>query len=125
MFSCSEMLKDLGDEYFPGSHTTRRKYKLIADCNEGQCLNAVCKLRFLEKGPTDMMVIKNYEAIRLMMTAKFLEEKEDWQNAAANQQQAFILLDNELRDYLAGVRHTVHIQTFGFGLADVGTYYGM
>jgi hypothetical protein len=71
MFGAHEMLKDMGDEYFPGSRTTRRKYKLIANCDEVQCLNAVCKLRWLEKGPADRMVIKNYEAIRTMMTAKF------------------------------------------------------
>lgn len=120
MFSCHEMLKDMGDEYFPASRTTRRKYKLVANCDTTQCLNAVCKLRWLEKKPLDQMVIKNYEAIRLMMTGKFLEEKEDWKNAVANQQQAFAILDNELKDYLAGILHTPQIQTFGFGLSDVG-----
>jgi hypothetical protein len=125
MFACSDILKDLGDEYFPGTLTTRRKYKLIANCDTTQCLNAVCKVRWLEKKPADLMVIKNYEAIRLMMTAKFLEEKEDWKNAMANQQVAFDLLDKELRDYLGGTRHTVHIQCYGFGLGDVGNYWSM
>ena len=123
MFSCSEFLKDLGDEYFPATRTTRRKYKLLANCNTTQCLNAMCKLRWVEKKPTDLMTIKNYEALRLMMTAKFLEEKEDWKNAQVNQAQAFDILDKELQDYLAGVRHTVHVQTMGFGLGDVGSYW--
>lgn len=129
MFAACSMLKDMGDEYFPSSQTTRRKYKLVADCNTDndpartQCLNAICKVRWLEKEPSDQMIIKNYEAIRLFMTAKFLEEKEDWKNALANQQQAWAILDNELKDYLAGIRHTVHVQTMGFGLGDVGGYY--
>lgn len=119
-FPVHSMLIDQGDEYFPGTKTTRRKYKLVADCKEGQCLNAVCKLRWLYKKPTDLMVIKNYEAIRLMMTAKFMEEDQKWQEAAASQQQAFGVLEAELRDYLAGIRHTIHIQCDGFGLANVG-----
>jgi hypothetical protein len=49
-----------------------------------------------------------------------LDEKEDWQNAAANQQTAFGILENELKEYLGGIRFTPHIQTFGFTLSDVG-----
>lgn len=125
MFSCDQFLKDMGDEYFAGTKTTRRKYKLIANCDNTQCLNAVCKLRWLMKKPADLMVIKNYEALRLMMMAKFLEEKEDWQNAQMNQQQAFTVMEAELRDYLSGIRHTVHVQAEGFGLGDVGGYWTM
>lgn len=123
-FSCGEMLIDQGDEYFPATKTTRRKYKLTANCDETQCLNAVCKIRWLPKEPTDLMTIKNYEAIRLGMTAKFLEAKEDWQNAQMNWQSAFSLLEAELRDYLRGIRHTVHVQSYGFGLAGVGGCWG-
>ena len=122
MFPCDSMLVDQGDEYFPGAKAFRRKYKLIACCNEGQCIQTVCKLRWRMKKPGDLMVVKNYEAIRLMMTAKFMEEAEKWQEAVANQQQALDILDKELREYLAGILHTVHIQTVGFGLGDVGGY---
>lgn len=116
------MLVDQGDVKQPGFASPRRKYKLNACCNDGQCISMVCKLRWIPKNPEDLMTIKNYEAIRLMMTAKFLEEKEDWQNAQANQQMAFDILEKELRGYLGGIRHTVHIQTYGFGLGDVGGY---
>jgi len=85
----------------------------------------VCKLRWIEKKPADLMTIKNYEAIRLMMTAKFLEEKEDWKNAKINQDAAFEMLDKELADYLGGIKHTINIQTFGFGLQDVGACGGL
>lgn len=122
-FSCSDTLIDQGEVYFAAAQKFRRLYRLNADCSTTRCLTAVVKLRWLPKQPADMMVIKNYEAMRLMMTAKFLEEKEDWQNAQINQQQAFQIMEKELRDYLAGIRHTVHIQTYGFGLGDVGGFW--
>jgi hypothetical protein len=117
------MLIDQGDKQQPGFSAPRRKYKLIADCLNNSTMIAVCKLRWILKKPEDMMTIKNYEAIRLMVTAKFLEEKEDWQNAGVNQQMAMDLMDKELKAYLGGIRHTVHIQTHGFGLGDVGDYW--
>lgn len=123
MFPCHHMLIDQGDQFMPGTQSTRRVYKLIANCTEGQHIQAVCKLRWLLKKPEDYMVIKNYEALRLMMTAKVLEEKENWQEAAANQQQAYEVLEQELRQYLGGIKHTIQIQTYGFGLGDVGGYW--
>lgn len=122
-FPVSNMVIDQGDIKQPGFASPRRKYKLIADCVEGTCITAVCKLRWIIKEPEDMMTIKNYEAIRLMMSAKFHEEKEDWQNAQANTQQAFDVLDKELKNYLGGIRRTIHVQTYGFGLGDVGSYW--
>jgi hypothetical protein len=122
-FPGSPMLIDQGNHQQPGFSHARRKYKLIADCENNSTMIAVCKLRWILKKPEDMMTIKNYEAIRLMVTAKFLEEKEDWQNAGINQQSAFDIMDKELQAYLGGIRHTVHIQTHGFGLGDVGDYW--
>lgn len=122
MNPCHNMLIDLGDDT-SGTGSVRRKYKLIADCQNAQTLSAVCQLRWINKKPGDYMTIKNYEAIRLMMMAKVLEEQEKWQEAAANQQQAFNILESELKTYLAGIRHTVHVQTAGFGLGDVGSYW--
>ena len=123
MFASHPLLKDCGDEYFPATQTTRRKYKLVADCQNGSCINTICQVRWIRKKPHDLMTIKTYEAIRLGMTAKFLEEKEDWKNAQENMKQAFQLLQDELTDYLSGILHTVHIQTVGFGLGDVGGYW--
>lgn len=119
---CNDMLIDQGDEYVASEHKQRRKYKLIANCTEGQTITAVCKLRWLLKQPSDLMVVKNYEALRLMTVSKFFEEQEKWQEALANQQQAFQLMDQELADYLRGIRHTVHVQTAGFGLGDTGCW---
>jgi len=123
MFASHPMFIDQGDEYFPVTKTFRRKYKFIGPCSEKQCINAVCKLRWLMKKPEDLMVIKNYEALRLMTNAKFLEEAEKWQEAQANAQNAIDTLQKELGDYLAGIRHTLHVQTYGFGMQDVGAYW--
>jgi hypothetical protein len=121
-FPCSNMLIDQGDHLQPGFSAPRRKYKLIANCEDSTTVTAVCKLRWVLKKPEDMMVIKNYEALRLMTSAKMMEEAEKWQEAGVNQQQALDILDKELKNYLAGIRHTVHFQTYGFGLGDVGGY---
>lgn len=117
------MLIDQGDRQQPGFSAPRRKYKLIGPCEDGSCVTMVCKLRWILKKPEDMMVIKNYEALRMMMTAKFLEENEKWQESQANQQTAFDIMEKELRAYLGGIRHTVHVQCLGFGLSDVGSLY--
>jgi hypothetical protein len=122
-FPASSMLIDQGDQKQPGFHAPRRAYKLIAHCSDGSCISAVCKLRWILKKPEDMMTIKNYEAIRLMTQARFQEEAKDTQNAQVNMQMAFDIMDKELRNYLGGIRHTVHIQTEGFGLGDVGDYW--
>lgn len=116
----SAMLQDCGDVKQPGFASPRRKYRLVANCTEGACLSAAVKLRWIAKQPEDMMVIKNYEAIRAMVTAKFLEAKEDWNNANANKQAALDILNKELTAHLSGIRHTVHVQTYGFGMGDVG-----
>jgi hypothetical protein len=123
MNPCSHMLIDQGDHYFANTQSMRRRYKLIADCQNGACINTVCKLRWLPKKPHDLMVIKNYEAIRLMSISKFREQAGNWQEAQANSQTAFDILDKELQDYLGGIKHTVHVQAYGFGLGDVGNYW--
>ena len=124
-FPVHNMLIDHGNEMLAGTQTIRRKYRLVADCTTSQTLSAICLLKWVAKEPTDYMTIKNYEALRLMMTAKFLEEKEDWQNAQANEAKAFEVLETELKNYLSGIRVTPHIQTYGFGLGNVGNYWTM
>lgn len=120
----SNMLIDQGNKMQPGFAAPRRSYKLIADCDNGTTFTAVCKLRWVLKEPDDMMAIRNYEAIRMMVQAKMKEENPNpqiAQLAQLDQQAALDILDKELKNYLAGIRHTVHIQTYGFSLGDVGS----
>lgn len=123
-FPCDHMLIDQGNKQQPGFAAPRRAYKLIADCSNGSNFTAVCKLRWVLKDPDDMMSIRNYEAIRLMVSAKTKEETpQTVQLAQLDQQAALDILDKELKNYLAGIRHTVHVQTYGFTMSDVGSYW--
>ena len=122
---CSDMLIDQGNKLQPGFNAPRRAYKLIANCDVGTSFTAVCKLRWVLKQPEDMMVIRNYEALRMMVAAKMKEENPNpqiAQTSVVDQQGAVAILDAELKNYLSGIRHTVHIQTYGFGLGDIGSY---
>ena len=66
----------------PGRPSTARVLRAAPEIQTDRRLRrpttvtAVCKLRWVLKKPEDMMVIKNYEAIRLMMSAKMMEEAE-------------------------------------------------
>lgn len=95
------MLIDQGDEYFPTSGNTRRKYKLSAGEN-AESISVVAKIRWIPKNPEDQMTIKNFEALRLMVTAIIMERAEKWKEAGINQQMAEKILDDELREHLSG-----------------------
>lgn len=112
------MLIDQGDEEFQGGR--RRTYKLIAGTTQNSTVTAVCKLRWIEKQPNDKMIIKNFEALRNMIQCIMNEEAEKWNEAAAAQQAAFAILEAENREYLAGIQHTIHVQTHGFGMQGTG-----
>lgn len=119
--SCYETLEDLGEEYFSTSRNTRRKFRLTgASDTESFRLSVAAKLRWIQKQPADQMTVKHYEALRLMSTAIVLERQEKWQEAMANLQQAIAELDKDLANYLKGIKHTLPVETFGFGMGDVG-----
>lgn len=119
MFTSNPMLVDQGDQTFVDGK--RRVYKLsAAPTDQDQDIKVVTKLRWLEKQPNDQMIIKNFNALRLMMAAIWSEEKEDWQGATANEQLAVKELERELNEFLGGIQHTIRVQDFGFGLQTVG-----
>lgn len=99
--SCSSMLIDLGEEYFPASGNTRRKYRLNSSENTER-ISVIAKIRWIAKKPSDQMVIKNFEALRLMFSAIMMERAEKWQEAEINQQMAVQILQDELREHLSG-----------------------
>jgi hypothetical protein len=113
------MLVDQGDEDFQGGR--RRVYKLVAPTAQNQTITAACKLRWVERKPTDQLAIKNFEALRNMIQCIMNEENEKYQEAQAAEAAAFRVLEQEQQEYLDGIRHVVHIQAAGFGLGNVGT----
>jgi hypothetical protein len=118
--SCYTYLEDKGEEYFPTSRNSRRRYELVGGPDVGTRMTFIAKLRWVEKKPNDQMVIKHFEALRLMTTAIVLERGEKWELAKPNGEMAVKELQDDLGDYLRGIKHTLPIETFGFGMGDVG-----
>jgi hypothetical protein len=122
--SCSGMLIDQGEEFFASGGIRRRKYRIQGPCENGSELSAVCKLRWEPRGETDQLTITNLEANRAMVSALLLEDQLEWGKAEAAA--ALVLgpkgiLQKELGEYLAGIRHTMPFMVYG-GLsnADLG-----
>jgi hypothetical protein len=114
-------IEDLGEEYFSTSKNTRRKFCVhVWSDTEPRTLTIATKVRWVKKQPADQLTIKHYEALRLMATGIVLERQEKWQEAIANEQQAINELQGDLDSYLKGIKHTLPVQMFGFGMGDVG-----
>ncbi len=122
--SCAAMLSDEGEVYDPVSQLTRRQYRLNGalasawpvTATPSSCLSMACKLRWIAKQPSDQMVIKNFEALRLMVTAINLEEDEKWQEAAQAAGLAVNEVEKETREYIGGQEMVPHISMVGGGL---------
>ncbi len=106
---CHAMLSDEGEVYDPTTDTIRRQYRLKGACPLGSCLSMACKLRWVKKDPSEQMVIKNFEAMRLMTTAIDLEENEKWQEAAAAAGNAVNEVEKETREYIGGQEMVPHV----------------
>jgi hypothetical protein len=119
--SCVSYLEDEGEEYFPSSKNTRRKFRLngISDTEAARLVFA-CKIRYVDKMPADQMTIKHYPALSLMTQAIVMERNEKWNEAMAGIQQAFTALQYDLDTYLKGIKLTIPIQDCGFGMGSVG-----
>lgn len=116
-WACSgERLVDEGEVYLNGVY--RRKYRLRTWDNTTHSMSVVVKLRWFKKGPTEQTTIKNFEALRLMSQAIILERSEKWQDAQVAQASAKMEVENELKEYLAGIQHTLRVQTSGFGVSN-------
>lgn len=89
---------------------------------ETENFTAVCKLRWVSKLPSEQMTIANVEAMRLMMTAIILEQQDKFNEAEAAQRKAEMVLDRELRGYLAGIKHTPTTIDSGASNDDLGGY---
>lgn len=110
--TCSSVLIDQGEVRFSNGDL-RRKYKLNASTTDSQTITVVAKLRWARKNPTDYMVIRNFEALRLMCMAIVDERNERWNEATANQASAVNVLQEELNGYLRGIKHVPVIDSSG------------
>jgi len=114
--TCAAILSDQGEIYDPTTRSSRHVYQLTGafsrdpnvDPNAAptSCLSMVCKLRWVPKQPTEQMVIKNFEAMRLMIEGILIEEAgKDSNNAAKAERE----LDTELNQFLGGIQAVPHI----------------
>ncbi len=124
MNACTRMLSDEGEVYDPVSQLTRRQYRLtgalLANSNTstgtGSCLSMACKLRWVAKQPADQMVIKNFEALRLMVTAIIRDEDGNANDSDRSAALALNEIEKETREYLGGQEMVPHISMVGGGL---------
>jgi hypothetical protein len=113
--SCDGRLDDEGDIFFPNSGTYRRKYRALVGSN-GATIVCACKLRWEPKKAEEQLVIRNLEANRIMASVILLEEQEKWTEANAARETvlgAKGILQDELGQYLAGVKHTIPFSVGG------------
>lgn len=122
----SGMLIDQGEEYFESGKLRRRKYRIMGPYSNGSTLYAVCKLRWEPKNEGDQLTITNVEANRVMVSALLLEDQLKWNEG---QTSALVvlgkegILQKELGEYLAGIKHTMPFAvTGGLSNADLGDY---
>lgn len=112
---CNAILSDEGEVYDPTAQTTRHQYRLNGARREAptSCLSVAAKLRWLPKQPIDRMVITNFEAMRLMVTAINLEEAEKWQEAQIAAADAVNEAEKELREFIGGQEMVPHVELMG------------
>lgn len=106
---CRAVLNDEGEVTDATTGEVRRAYSLRGACTNGSCLSVVAKLRWVKKEVADQMVIRNVEAMRLMVQCIMNEREEKWQQAAADQAVSLNELEKELREYLGGQQAVPHI----------------
>jgi hypothetical protein len=117
---CTTRFVDRGEIYFPQTGFKRRKYFYNGSPTNPTQFTAVCKIRYQPKSSGDELVLKNFEALRLMSQAIMAERAEKWQNAQVNQAMAVQVLNKELEEFLGGIQHVINVQVNGYGFGDLG-----
>ncbi|MEA2553693.1 MAG: hypothetical protein QOJ65_1869 [Fimbriimonadaceae bacterium] len=108
--SCAQLLIDQGEVFNPELNTTRRKYKVLTGHTEGATLRVLVKRRWINKALDDTVVVRNYEAIRLMSLSAMAT---DPKVADGYLSQAIDILQKELQEYLAGIMPHIQVQVKG------------
>lgn len=97
---CHPSLIDEGEAIYPNGDR-RRQYRLKSSTQAHE-ISFVAKLRWVKKEPTDFLVIKNFEALRLMCQAIQDQKAERWQEAGAAEANSIREVERELSEYLSG-----------------------
>lgn len=110
---CGE-LREEGEIFYPTTGERRRQYRLNTSTDLTCTLRFVATLRWVKKAPADAMVIKNFEAMRLMSQSIINQKEEKWNEAQVAKQSAIQEVDKELTRYLSG-QTVVAPSALGFG----------
>lgn len=74
-------------------------------------LSVVAKLRAVPyKAPSQKMILRNFEGLRLMVNAILMEKSGNADGAIKFEQMALNEMEKELRDHLSGVKHVVSFE---------------
>jgi hypothetical protein len=119
MCSCESKFTDLGEVYFADDGNTRRRYRFDGNTT-ASTINVVAKLRWIKKENADQMTLKNFEAMRLMVSAILLERAEKWQESVVATQLAVAELEKDLSDFLGGLQFQVNVEMNGMGMGGLG-----
>lgn len=109
--ACAQLLIDQGEEFNAALNTTRRKYKVLTGYTEGATVRSIIKRRWILKALDDTVVVRNYEALRLMVLS--ILAVADPKAAESYLAQAIDILQKELQEYLAGIMPHIQVQVRG------------
>lgn len=108
---CLNLLVDQGEVLWAATGQVRRKYKVLAGSSDGATLRVIAKRRWMAKAASDILVIQNYEALRLMVLS--ILNQANIEVSAALASQAFDVLTRELQEFLSGIKPHVEVQVRG------------
>lgn len=110
---CTPELRDEG-EVTDSAGFQRKQYRLTANPTKSETIKFVAKRRWLKKQPSDLMIVRNFEAIRMMCMAILFQKQEKYQEAGASEQLAIMEADKQLSEYLSG-QALISMVDFNFG----------
>lgn len=116
---CQGRFVDMGETWFRETGAKRRKYRYRGSCGDVE-MNAVCKVRWVQKEACDEMRIKNFEAIRLFAQGIVNEKNEKWDKAQVAQADAIDVLNREMIEHFGGIAFTQNVDSAIHGFANSG-----
>lgn len=101
---CVPELLDEGEVFYPATGDRRRQYRLSGAVRDELTsdIRFIGLLRWVKKVPTDPMVIKNFEALRLACMSIMESKQGQIDESVKSKQLAIAELDRELNQYLSG-----------------------
>lgn len=107
---CAGLLIDQGEVRLSNG-AIRREYKYLGSLTADATIRVLAKRRWISKRPADLMVIRNYEALRQMVLSI---QAPDPKSADILRSVAMGILEKELQEYLAGIEMKTQVKRIGY-----------